>query len=228
MKPLKCPKCNSSFNEQFMLNDHMKNVHSEKKLHCKKCDYKTNKNSHLKRHIVTHESIKDFPAKKVLHCKKCDYETNRNSNLKRHMLTHKTNVELPTKKVKSKQYIQSEKNIPCRQCDYKTNKNSNLKRHIKTHEVKEEPPAKKIKCDQCSQIFSEQFNLNKHVKNVHGEEMNCPHCNFKTKIQQTFTNHVNKCKKKVEIARKDKTSVQTPLDQVEVACDEQEQCLEVF
>ena len=55
--------------------------------------------------------------------------------------------------------------------------------------------------------------------------MNCPHCNFKTKIQQTFTNHVNKCKKKIEIARKDKTSVQTPLDQVEVACDEQEQCL---
>ena len=36
---------------------------------------------------------------------------------------------------------------------------------------------------------------------------------------------MNKCKKKVEIARKDKTNVQTPLDRVEVACDEQEQCL---
>ena len=45
MKPLKCPNCNSSFREQFMLNDHMKNVHSEKKLHCMTCDYKTNKNS---------------------------------------------------------------------------------------------------------------------------------------------------------------------------------------
>ena len=122
MKPLKCPNCNSSFSEQYMLNSHIKHVHSEKKLHCMTCDYKTNKNSHLKRHILTHEA-------------------------------------------------------------------------------KEEPPAKKIKCDQCSQIFSNKFNLDRHVKNVHGEEMNCPHCNFTTKIQQTFTNHVNKCKKKEEIAR---------------------------
>ena len=92
MKPLKCPNCNSSFSEQYMLNAHIKHVHSEKKLHCMTWDYKTNKNSHLKR-------------------------------------------------------------------------------HIKTHETDIEPPAKKIKCDQCSQIFSDKFNLNKHVKNVHGEEM---------------------------------------------------------
>ena len=89
----------------------------------------------------------------------------------------------------------SEKNLKCQHCDYKTNVNSNLKRHLITHEAKDEPPAKKIKCDQCSQIFSNKFNLKKHVKNVHGEEMNCPHCNFKT------TDHVNKCKKKVEIHR---------------------------
>ena len=95
MKPLKCPNCNSSFSEQYMLNSHIKHVHSEKKLHCMTCDYKTNKNSHLKRHILTHEA-------------------------------------------------------------------------------KEEPPAKKIKCDQCSQIFSNKFNLDRHVKNVHGEEMSCP------------------------------------------------------
>ena len=101
MKPLKCPNCNSSFSEQYMLNSHIKQVHSEKKLHCMTCDYKTNKNSHLKR-------------------------------------------------------------------------------HIKTHEAKEEPPAKKIKCDQCSQIFSNKFNFHRHVNNVHGEEMNCPHCNFTT------------------------------------------------
>ena len=103
------------------------------------------------------------------------------------------------KKVKCKQKIHSEKRLHCEKCDYKTNKNSHLKRHIKTHKTKAEPPAKKIKCDQCSQIFSDKFNLDRHVKNVHGEEMNCPHCNFKTKIQQTFTNHVSKCKKKVEI-----------------------------
>lgn len=121
--------------------------------------------------------------------------------------------------------VHSEKKLECQHCQFKTNDNSSLKRHIITHENKEEPPAKKIKCDQCFKTFSDKFNLNKHVKNVHGEEMNCPHCNFKTRIQQTFTKHVNKCKKKVEIARKDKTSVQTPVDQVEVACDEQEQCL---
>ena len=68
MKPLKCPNCNSSFREQFMLNDHMKNVHSEKKLHCMTCDYKTNKNSHLKRHIKTHEAKAEPPTKKI----KCD------------------------------------------------------------------------------------------------------------------------------------------------------------
>ena len=56
MKPLKCPNCNSSFSEQYMLNSHIKHVHSEKKLHCMTCDYKTNKNSNLKRHILTHEA----------------------------------------------------------------------------------------------------------------------------------------------------------------------------
>ena len=100
--------------------------------------------------------------------------------------------------------VHSEKKLECQHCEYKTNDNSSLKRHIITHEAKEEPPAKKIQCDQCSKTFSDKFILNKHVKNVHGEEMNRPHCNFKTKIQQTFTNHVNKCKKKVDIARKDK------------------------
>ena len=83
MKPLKCPNCNASFNEQYMLNDHMKNVHSEKKLHCKQCDYKTNKNSHLKRHMVTHEAKEEPPAKMVLHCMTCDYKTDKNSNLRR-------------------------------------------------------------------------------------------------------------------------------------------------
>ena len=76
MKSFQCDKCASVFIEQYMLNSHMKNVHSEKKLHCKKCDFKTNKNSHLKRHMVTHEAKEEPPAKKVLHCKKCDYKTN--------------------------------------------------------------------------------------------------------------------------------------------------------
>ena len=66
MKPLKCPNCNSSFSEQYMLNSHIKYVHSEKKLHCMTCDYKTNKNSHLKRHILTHEAKEEPPAKNVI------------------------------------------------------------------------------------------------------------------------------------------------------------------
>ena len=91
----------------------------------------------------------------------CDYKTNKNSNLKRHIITHEAKEEPPAKKVKCKQNIHSEKRFHCEKCDYKTNKNSHLKRHLITHEVKAEPPAKKIKCDQCSLIFSEQFNLNK-------------------------------------------------------------------
>ena len=65
MKPLKCPNCNSSFSEQYMLNAHIKHVQSEKKLHCMTCDYKTNKNSNLKRHIKTHEVKEEPPAKKI-------------------------------------------------------------------------------------------------------------------------------------------------------------------
>ena len=83
-------------------------------------------------------------------------------------------------------HVHSEKKLNCVTCDYKTNKNSHLKRHIKIHETDIEPPAKKIKCDQCSKIFSNKFNLDRQVKNVHGEEINCPHCNFKSRIQQTF------------------------------------------
>ena len=63
--------------------------------------------------------------------------------------------------------VHSEKKLECQHCQFKTNDNSSLKRHIITHENKEEPPAKKIKCDQCFKTFSDKFNLNKHVKNVH-------------------------------------------------------------
>ena len=62
MNPLKCPNCNSSFSEQYMLNSHIKQVHSEKKLQCMTCDYKTNKNSNLKRHIKTHEAEEEPPV----------------------------------------------------------------------------------------------------------------------------------------------------------------------
>ena len=64
--------------------------------------------------------------------------------------------------------VHSEKKLVCQHCQFKTNDNSSLKRHIITHETKEEPPAKKIKCDQCFKTFSDKFNLNKHIKNVHG------------------------------------------------------------
>ena len=84
MKPLKCPDCNSSFSEQYMLNAHIKHVHSEKKLHCMTCDYKTNKNSNLKRHIKTHEVKEEPPAKKIK-CDQCSQIFSEQFNLNKHV-----------------------------------------------------------------------------------------------------------------------------------------------
>ena len=47
--------CNSTFSEKKNYNKHMRNVHNEKKLECQHCEYKTNDNSSLKRHIITHK-----------------------------------------------------------------------------------------------------------------------------------------------------------------------------
>ena len=80
----KCEDCDSTFLEKKNYNKHMKNQHSEKNLKCQHCDYKTNVNSNLKRHLITHEAKDEPPAKKIK-CDQCSQIFSEQFNLNKHV-----------------------------------------------------------------------------------------------------------------------------------------------
>lgn len=118
-----CRVCNKIFKSSKTLKYHEKTQHTisilEKKFHCTQCEYKTNVNGSLKKHIQTqHNNFKNKNWKcPVL---TCVFETKQKYHLTEHL--------------RQKHQIGSNIKIySCKTCQYKTYHHGSMKRHIKKH-----------------------------------------------------------------------------------------------
>ena len=88
----------------------------------------------------------------------------------------------------------------CAQCSYKTNRAYNLIKHKETHMVKstEDKQASIIHkkqhslehlCEECGELFSTAWTLQRHVKRTHKLSFKCDLCKFETEDKQASIIH---------------------------------------
>ena len=144
-----CPVCPAFISTtKKSLDEHMVSLHQEyKKYKCTDCDYKSNFQMNVKRHI-------DIKHKGLLGDHLCSYCPKRffsPAKLKSHILVH-TN----------------EKNFVCEECAAKFKRKDDLKSHLKIHEPEEiraQEKARKLVhvCDTCGKKFEKNWKLKRHM-----------------------------------------------------------------
>jgi hypothetical protein len=169
-KVFECELCEYKTDRNYTLTRHIKNVHQKiKDAKCELCDYVCSQNSDLKKHAKqVHTKLKDVK------CDQCDYVCSTNGTLKMH----------------NKQVHDKIKDIECKLCDYKCSRNSILKIHIKSVHTK----LKDFKCNLCDAKFSKNSTLKMHIKMVHTKlkDVNCILCDFKCSQNSSLKLHIKR------------------------------------
>ena len=135
-------------------------------------------------------------------CQHCVYATTKRENLKQHVRSQHEKI----------------KEI-CGTCGKSFSDKPNLNKHVrnfhqekvqgtkrKAAETMPNPLKKKktealkeLKCGVCQKEFKELKNLNKHMKNVHGEKsLKCENCNYTTNDAPSMQRHAGSCKQAKE------------------------------
>lgn len=128
---------------------HMRRVYEGRvpyKFFCRKCSFKSKRESHYVRHMKHHET----PGMELHKCTECDFRTIRLSHLRRHELLHKKQL------------------VTCTVCGYITDSNQQMLKHMKLkhpHGKDASPPQEEkfFKCDICGRSLSTRAIYNQHL-----------------------------------------------------------------
>lgn len=150
-----------------------------KPLNCDHCDYKTDNQSHMKRHIeIVHQ-------KKKLKCDLCPHQTSTKQNLDTHIISKHIDKE-----------FEYWGNLKCGRCNFTTKYKYHLKLHMKAkHDLE------KDKCSQCEFTTSYRQQMSLHIKAKHEKikDMKCDLCLFKTAHPKTLRRHKMSIHEKIKI-----------------------------
>lgn len=126
---------------------------NQKCYQCNICEKRFTRQTHVKRHMLTHSSIKPYK------CKSCDKSFSRSDHLQKHSILHS----------QTRSYV-------CELCPNKEfSRPETLKNHMKRHTS--EPKAKTFVCDTCRKAFTSQKYLDTHVQTHTTPKLfNCKFC----------------------------------------------------
>ena len=131
-----CVVCQSEYSE-VALKDHMRNIHGERKISCKSCDFVTNSSSRLNNHKQRFHTVQQ--------CNKCDHISANSGCLKIHQKN----------KHEGERY-------KCPQCEYKATQKGNLAIHRESvHD------GVINQCDLCDYKSSTKRSVMLHKKSRH-------------------------------------------------------------
>lgn len=147
----KCSVCDKTFSRQTHVKRHQLTHSSIKPYKCSKCDKAFVRNDHLLKHETTHSEARPFS------CDLCSKTFARDENLKLHKQRH----QVPTNK--RRQYS-------CNLCGNSFTTARYLEVHIANHNEKKE-----LKCKFCSEVFDNRNDLIKHGQ-THNKPYLCTLC----------------------------------------------------
>lgn len=202
-----CPACNTDFEDDAELQEHIKMTHPEDMMECKLCGdvvLKSFFSDHVKRshgfdlehgkkggiqslcsveldEVDTQPPIDiDF---KGVSCQFCKQSYSTKLNLKKHMYN-----------------VHRMQRVKCNVCDKEVNKKS-LERHMRSvhsarisskRERKSVPDDQKVPCHLCPKKCVNIASLQSHVKNIHeAEQFKCSQCDFQS-TKRGLERHMNK------------------------------------
>ena len=193
-KPLPCDICGKMITTKG-LSKHMREIHgkSGNEIQCDKCEYKSNTERNLKRHI--RNIHRDKKLEECLICQRMVL------NLKLHIKnTHRRENKFQCDQCEYKTYtgnlleihfshMHSDNAFECEVCNSKFATKSALNWHVKRiHKVSEG-----FKCEDCDFITKSKSYLKRHVDNLHLQiHKYCDICDYKTYDRNSFESHVRK------------------------------------
>ena len=168
-----CHVCDFKTNHNSFLKKHILRQHGEYSHPCHICDFKTHLTTKLDKHLAEEHGISKYTGN--LTCNLCDYKTNSNRNLGTHVLR-----------------IHGEYTQICHICDFKTHLVMELDEHLlKDHDISKYKG--EFVCHVCDFKTDNNRNLNKHLFKLHGEYTHpCHLCDFKTYQPRKLDEHCSK------------------------------------
>ena len=213
-----CNICLRYFSSKQKRDNHIENIHSQKKRYsckvcakiilskdglvshmkthtcsshhqCPDCKKVFNHKSNLSRHLKSTGHSKSDKHETVEKCSECDFTTNRVDNLYR----HERNIHgLYNKKLDAiSKTLEKKGEVKCSKCPKKFTDTKLAKEHFLQESC--DP----IKCKDCGKEFMKRADLKLHIRDVHTKNnFPCPTCDKEFKQIRNMNRHYKKCKPK--------------------------------
>lgn len=170
-KVFRCNECDSVFNRQLALIEHINEQHEKiRPVKCHLCDRRFPGIKRIRAHVRSSHQVKTFK------CDMCSYVSKNVPDLDKHKLG-----------------VHSNEKIMCNVCGKLLSAfHHNLKKHLETHN-----DTRPYKCDLCEMAYKTRGTLAKHRENIHFPvSIMCSLCGTISASKLKYKKHVYKCRRK--------------------------------
>ncbi|XP_063370448.1 PR domain zinc finger protein 5-like [Cydia amplana] len=187
-KTVFCNVCNEGFHDKRQLKPHLLKVHLNVSYTCRFCMKVFKAKESYRRHILFKHPAPNRDNNEQQNCEQCAETFADEFELSRHVHTvHSKKLESENSLVEIKNEEDIKELFQCTKCPV----NYPIWDQLRLHYAQNHQLVQDTQCQICGQILP-TIELAKHIKQLHTEDtvMECKHCEFKTTIRASMTQHM--------------------------------------